>query len=82
MSKYTIERTNGDKATANSMADAVASARRMLGASRVYRGAEYQTDRPGKDGDRENCTGLDIWASRRNAAREMSAPADVVISWQ
>jgi hypothetical protein len=79
---YTIERSNGDSATANSKASAISTARRMLGVARVYRGAQYQTDRPiGRIGDREYCTGLDIWRSRANAARETNGHADVVITW-
>ena len=79
---YTIERSNGDSATANSKASAISTARRMLGVARVYRGAQYQTDRPaGCDGDREYCTGLDIWRSRADAARETNGQADAVITW-
>jgi hypothetical protein len=81
MRTYKIERTNGDRATAHSLKDALAASRRMLGVTRVYRGAEYQTDRPGKDDEREYCTGLDIWTSPAEAKRQSDAPAPVVISW-
>lgn len=81
MKTYKIDRSNGDSRTVSSSKVAIATARRMLGVSRVYRGAEYQTDRPGKDGDREYCTGLDIWASRADANRVTGGQAPIVISW-
>lgn len=81
MKTYQIDRSNGDTRTAKSMADALATARRMLGVSRVYRGAEYATDRPTKEGDREGCTGLDIWTSRAHAAQQTNGQPPVVISF-
>lgn len=81
MTTYSIDRSNGEIRTASNSKAAFATARRMLGVSRVYRGAEYQTDRPGQHGEREYCTGLDIWTSRADANRETGGPAPVVISW-
>lgn len=80
MKTYQIDRSNGDTRTAKSMTDALATARRMLGVSRVYRGAEYITDRPVKD-DREACNALDIWTARNQASAISDAQAPIVISW-
>lgn len=85
MKTYHIDRSNGTHRTATSLADALRIARELLGVSRVYRGAEYQTDRPASEYwkarglAREYCTGLDIWTSRKGAAEGSQAP--VVISW-
>jgi hypothetical protein len=80
--KYTIERVNGDPARhAASMQEALRIARQWLGVNRVYRGSRYTTDRPAGDGDRETCEALDVWRERKNVGREMSTPADAVISW-
>lgn len=79
---YNIERSNGENETATSLKASIDTARRMLGALRVYRGARYQTDRLGIDGCRQNCTGLDIWTSRADVNREMGTNAPVVISWR
>lgn len=81
MKTYKIERANGDKRTAASLRGALTVARRMLGVHRIYRGAEYQTDRPDDNGEREYCTGLDIWTSRKMAITDTGKSADVVISW-
>ena len=81
--KYTIERFNGQPARhADSMKDAIRIAREWLGVDRVYKSAEYQTDRPAASGGREMCYGLDIWRERKNVTREMFVPADVVITWR
>ena len=80
MPKYRIDRDNGDTTTARSMSAALATARRELGVSRVYRGAQYRTDRPGTDGDRIFCTGLDIWRTRREATSQSGTCAPIVIS--
>lgn len=96
MTNYTIEHANGDSATATSMTGAIAAARRMLGGSmreipgggfevsgRVYRGAEYRTDRPSASDpdEREYVDALDIWAFRKDATQQSDAQAPVVISW-
>lgn len=65
-----------------SMRMALAIAKDVLGAERVYRGAQYGTDQPGDDGERINVNALDIWTSRTNASREMDTTADCVISWR
>lgn len=80
MKTYTIEGP-GAPATSTSMAEALQEARRQLGAYRVYRGAEYQTDRPGKNGDREYCMALDIWSTMVAARNQTDGQAPVVISW-
>lgn len=80
--KYTIDRDNGESYTASSMSAAIAQARRVLCATRVYRGAEYQTDRPTRGGERQYCTGLDIWRTRADATKQSSACAPIVISWR
>lgn len=82
MHKYRITSDNGDTHTARSMKAAIATARRELGVTRVYRGAQYRTDRPGTEGERERvyCTGLDIWRTRAEATRQSNACAPVVIS--
>jgi len=83
MKTYTIERTNGDKRTATRMTEAIVTARQMLGVSRAYRGAEYQSDREVDYATerRENCTCLDIWRTLRDASEQSGACAPIVISW-
>jgi hypothetical protein len=80
--KYEITyRKNGLTETTDSLWTALRLTRSMLNVDRVYRGAEYQTDRPQGD-DREPCTALDIWIDRRMAASETPIMADAVISWR
>jgi hypothetical protein len=82
MRRYQIDALNGAASRqATSMSEAISKARRMLGVSRVFRGAIYQTDRPAAKGDREYCTAMDVWRKRSAATREMNTPADVVITW-
>ena len=96
MTTYTIEHKNGESATATSMTGALAAARRMLAgsmreipgggfelSSRVYRGAEYRTDRPSatEPGELEYVDALDVWAFRKDAMQQSDAQAPVVISW-
>ena len=81
MTRYTIDTHSHGSDTATSMADALASARRLRGTKRLYRGAEYQSDRPvGRDGDREYVTATDFWLRRSDATRQTDGQADVVIS--
>lgn len=83
MSKYTIERSNGQSArTAESMKDALRISREWLCVSRVYRGAQYFTDRPSDDDGRETCNALDVWRNRIDASQQSAHAADVVISWR
>ena len=95
MKLYTITRENGEVQTANSMSEALKIARQMLAgesreipgggfrfSSRIYRGAEYRTDRPSERGDeREYVDAMDIWAFRSDATQESGVQAPVVISW-
>lgn len=83
MTTYTIERTNGEKREATRMAEALVIARQMMGVSRAYRGAEYQSDREVDFATerRENCTCLDIWRTLADAREQSGACAPVVISW-
>ena len=78
--RYTIERSNGEKRTANSINGALRIARNMIGVSRMYRGALYTTDRSGAN-DRIECYALDIWTTGEQAIRENGSQAPVVISW-
>ena len=43
--------------------------------------AQSITDRPTRDGERQYCTGLDIWRTRADATKQSSACAPIVISW-
>lgn len=79
--KYKLNFNGGRERTARSMYEAIRIARQVLGAQRVYRGAQYVTDTDWKDGQRRTVDALDIWKSRSNAGRQMDAPADCVISW-
>lgn len=83
MKTYRIDRSNGETSIASSFREAMTITREMLGSARIYRGAEYQTDRPSieADKDRETCTALDIWTSRADAQIQSGTPAPVVISW-
>ncbi len=80
---YRIDRSNGESRTASSMSGALRIARQMVGSQRVYRGAEYTTDRPSDDGrnDRVIVEALDIWRTKSAAQQQNGACADVVISW-
>lgn len=66
--------------TAKSMKEALLTARAILHANRVYRGAEYITDEPNGD-DRHTVEALDIWTSRKAAKSEQGVTADCVITW-
>jgi hypothetical protein len=80
--KYTIERSNGTPARhATSLRKAISIARAMLSVPRVYRGAQYLTDRPNGE-DLESCEAIDIWRRRDWAHFEMANSADAVISWK
>jgi hypothetical protein len=79
MAQYRID-SDSDRRECTSMRAALKAARQMLRVPRVYRGAEYQHERPGENGEWECCTGVDIWRSRTNARRVMGACADVVIT--
>lgn len=93
---YTVTRENGEEQTAGSMRTALKIARQMLAgelreipgggfrvSQRIYRGAEYRTDRPSESGDeREYVEALDIWAFRSDAMQASGAQAPVVISWR
>ena len=96
MTTFTIEHANGESATALSMTGAMAAARRMLAGSmrempgggfelsgRIYRGAEYRTDRPSASDpdEREYVDALDIWAFRKDATQQSDVQAPVLISW-
>jgi len=80
MKKYTVDTHSHGSDTATSMAGALDAARRLRGATRLYRGAEYQSDRPGANGEREYVTATDFWIRRADALRETNGQADVVIS--
>lgn len=73
--KYTI--CFGDSKpdrTATTLVSAIRQAKGALGATRIYRGAEYAHE----DGGRA----LDLWVNKRNATREMGVPADAVVTWR
>lgn len=71
-SAETIERT--------SMTAALRACRARIG--RIYRGAEYRTDRPSSDPDeRVYVDALDIWANRADAKNDMLTHPAAVISW-
>jgi hypothetical protein len=78
--KYTIDHRNGDSTTATSMAGALAAAKRLMGRRRIYRGAEYLSDRADGRDERISITCLDIWPNRQQAQRQNGCQADVVIS--
>ena len=58
--QYVIDMRNGQQYHARSMKTALAITRHSLGGVRIYRGAEYQTDRPSADGNREYVQAVDF----------------------
>jgi len=81
MKTYKLWFRNGSKErTTTSKVRAVQIARDVLGADRLYRGAEYQTDET--DGEeRRAVTAMDLWQDKASASREMGLSADCVITW-
>ncbi len=80
--KYRLDRNNGtDPQFASSKKHAIRLAKEWIGVNRVYRGAEYQTDRLSENGERQSVFALDIWSNKLNASQQMNTCADVVISW-
>lgn len=75
-------RRNGSTDKSRNMEWALRLCRLTLNADRVYKGAEYQTDRPAAGDDREPCNALDIWISRSRAKAESNVAADAVITWK
>lgn len=63
------------------MAQAIRTARAILNAERVYRGAQYVTDEPAEGGNRRTVEALDIWTRRKCATMQMDTSADCVITW-
>ena len=70
---------------ASSKAEALKIARQMSGATRLYRGSEYQHDASAREAGTETESGrvygmaTDYWEERANAGRETNSPADVVV---
>lgn len=56
---------------ASSKRKAISTARRILGVSRVFKGAEYVTDEAAGNDNRVEVNALDMWANRENARRQM-----------
>lgn len=81
MKTLTIDMRNGQRYRASSKHTAIRIAKHNLGGVRIYRGAEYQTDRPiGRD-EREYVMALDLWTDKKAARMEANTQADAVISW-
>ena len=85
MTTYTIDfhpcTAAAETITATSMTAALRICRERLG--RIYRGAEYTTDRPSASDqdEREYVDALDIWTNRADAKNGMPNHPAAVISW-
>jgi len=85
MTTYTIDfypcTASAETVTASSMSAALRICRDRLG--RIYRGAEYNTDRPSATDpdEREYVEALDIWTSRADATNDTLTHPSAVISW-
>jgi hypothetical protein len=82
---YTVDfypcTTSAETIEATSMTAALRACRWRLG--RIYRGAEYRTDRPSATDpdEREYVDALDIWTNRADAKNDMLTHPAAVISW-